>query len=161
MIPLIHKEIVEKKKWVTDEDVLNILAISESTPGVLAVNAATFVGYRMAGGFGALMATIGVVLPSFCIIVLLSFFIEAVKENRWIAYAFMGVRAGVVVLMAGAIQKLSRHCRKGAFNLIMMAATFLLAVTTSIDVVFILIFAAIIGIVKSRISVSKKEEAGG
>ena len=73
MIPIIQKEIVENKKWITDDDILEIIAIAESTPGPIAINSATFVGYRVAGFFGAMLATLGVVLPSFVIILLISF----------------------------------------------------------------------------------------
>ena len=80
MIPLIEKEIVDKKKWITGDDILEIFAISESTPGPIAINSATFVGYKTAGFLGALFATLGVVLPSFTIIFILSFFLEKFKH---------------------------------------------------------------------------------
>lgn len=158
MIPLIHKEAVENHKWITDEDVLNIIAIAESTPGVLAVNSATFVGYRVAGFWGSLLATVGVVLPAFLVISILSFFIAAVKENQWVSYAFLGVRAGVIVLMWQAVTKLSKSCSKGLFNIAIMIGAFLLASTASIDVIVILMAAAVIGIVcKSRTPASDGE----
>ena len=79
MIPLIQKEIAEKRKWVTDEDILDIIAIAESTPGPIAINSATFIGYKTCGVLGSFFATLGVVLPSFVIIMIIAFYI---------AYAF-------------------------------------------------------------------------
>ena len=81
MVPLIQRETVEKKKWINDDDILEIVAIAESTPGPIAVNSATFVGYKTAGVLGAAAATIGVVLPSFTIIYFISFVIDKFEEN--------------------------------------------------------------------------------
>ena len=94
MIPLIQKEITEKRGWMTDDDVLEIVAIAESTPGPIAVNAATFVGFRVCGFRGALLATLGVVLPSFLIIFGISFVLRAFQSVRLVQYAFNGIRAG-------------------------------------------------------------------
>ena len=80
MIPLIQKEAVEKQKWITDDDILEIIAIAESTPGPIAINSATFVGYRAAGILGSACATLGVVLPSFVLILLLSFVLRQFQE---------------------------------------------------------------------------------
>ena len=88
MIPLIQHEAVEKRKWVTDEDILDIVAIAESTPGPIAINSATFVGYRAAGVLGSAAATLGVVLPSFVIILALSFVLAQFQEVKYVQYAF-------------------------------------------------------------------------
>ena len=81
MLPLIQKEIVEKKHWITDNDILEIVAISESTPGPIAINAATFVGFRICGFWGALFATLGVVIPSYLIILIISFVLKEFQRN--------------------------------------------------------------------------------
>ena len=93
MVPLIQRETVEKKKWINDDDILEIVAIAESTPGPIAVNSATFVGYKTAGVLGAAAATIGVVLPSFTIIYFISFVIDKFENNTAVKYAFSGIRA--------------------------------------------------------------------
>ena len=90
MIPLIQREVCTNKKWLKDEDILDIIAIAESTPGPIAINAATFVGYRVAGFFGAFMATLGVVLPSFVIITAISFVLKAFGDLKVVKYAFTG-----------------------------------------------------------------------
>ena len=79
MIPLIQKETVENKKWITDDDILEIIAIAESTPGPIAINSSTFVGYRVAGFWGAFFGTLGMVIPSFSIILIISFLLKEFK----------------------------------------------------------------------------------
>ena len=88
MIPLIQNEAVEKRHWVTDDDILEIVAIAESTPGPIAINSATFVGYRAAGVLGSVCGTLGVVLPSFVIILALSFVLQEFQALRAVQYAF-------------------------------------------------------------------------
>ena len=99
MIPIIQEETVTKKKWISDEDILDVVAIAESTPGPISLNTSTFVGYRTAGVFGAFCATLGVVLPSFGIIVGLSFVLRQFEDIEIVKYAFWGIRAGVLALI--------------------------------------------------------------
>ena len=99
MIPLIQRDVVEKHKWITDDDILEIVAIAESTPGPIAINSATFVGHRVAGFFGAFFATFGVVLPSFVIISLISLLLNEFQSITAVRYAFFGIRAGVLALL--------------------------------------------------------------
>ena len=103
MIPLIQREAVEKRGWIEDRDVLDILAVAESTPGPIAVNAATYVGYRVAGFWGSLCATLGVVSPSFVIIALLSLVLRQFESLKAVQYAFMGIRAAVLALILHAL----------------------------------------------------------
>ena len=102
MIPLIRREIALREGWIEDKDILDILAVSESTPGPIAVNTATFVGYRLAGPWGAAAATVGVVLPSFVIIFALSFVLRQFEELPAVRYAFWGIRVAVVALVCSA-----------------------------------------------------------
>ena len=103
MIPLIRREIALREGWIEDKDILDILAVSESTPGPIAVNTATFVGYRLAGPWGAAAATVGVVLPSFVIIFALSFVLRQFEELPAVRYAFWGIRVAVVALVCSAL----------------------------------------------------------
>ena len=95
MIPLIQKEAADRHKWMTDEEIMEIVAIAESTPGPIAVNAATFTGYHAAGVPGAVLATIGVVMPAFLVIAAVSSALTLVSGNQWVKWAFSGVRAGL------------------------------------------------------------------
>lgn len=147
MIPLIQRETIERHHWIDDQDLLDMLAIAESTPGVIAVNSATFVGYRVAGFWGALFATIGVILPSFFIILLLAGVIQQFKELQYVNYAFVGVRAGVAVLILNAVLKLSKQCPKNIFTLLVAAVAFVLVAFFSANVILVIVFAAIAGVV--------------
>ena len=153
MIPLIERDTVEKKHLLTEQELLDVIAIAESTPGPIAVNAATFIGYRCAGIFGAFCATLGVVLPSFLIISLLSLVLNAVSGNRWVQYAFRGVRAGVLALLVRALISMYKKCPKGAFSYIVMGAAFLLAAVVTqfvkFNVIFVLLGCAIAGLIYS------------
>ena len=147
MIPLIQSEAVETKKWVTQEEVLDIVAIAESTPGPLAINSATFIGYRVAGVMGSAAATIGVVLPSFIIICILSLFYQAFMSNQIVAWAFMGIRAGVVTLILNAVIKLGKSCPKSVFSLIVFLAAFVLSTFLHADSHLVLLGSAVLGII--------------
>lgn len=147
MIPLIQRETIERHHWIDDQDLLDMLAIAESTPGVIAVNSATFVGYRVAGFWGALFATIGVILPSFFIILLVAGVIQQFKEFQYVNYAFVGVRAGVAVLILNAVLKLSKQCPQNIFTLLVAAVAFVLVAFFSANVILVIVFAAIAGVV--------------
>lgn len=108
MIPIIQKEVVEKKKWINEIELLDILAISESTPGPISVNASTFVGYKVAGFFGALSALIGLMVPSFSILLFISFFYDAFLKFEIINKMFMGLKVGVIILLINAVIKLKK-----------------------------------------------------
>ncbi len=160
MIPLIEKEIVHNKKWIKEGDILEIVAIAESTPGPIAVNAATFVGYRLAGFFGALAATCGVVLPSFVIILAISGILQAFRDNKYVQFAFLGIRAGVLALVIKALISLFKKAPKGLVAYLIMAAVFILAVFTGIDIVFIIIGSAVVGLVY-RLCETRKQVGKG
>ncbi len=102
MISLIEDSCVEKKQWITHDEMMDVMVIAESTPGPIAINCATFVGYRQGGMSGALAATAGIVLPSFCIIYLISLFLDSFLEIAWIAHAFQGIKTAVGILILGA-----------------------------------------------------------
>ena len=108
MIPLIERDVVTKKQWMKDEDLLDMVALAESTPGPVAVNAATFVGRQVGGYAGAAAATLGVVLPSFLIILAVGYLLQMVMHSRLVRDAFLGIRASVLVLIASAMISLLR-----------------------------------------------------
>ena len=156
MIPLIQKEAVEKKGWVSDDDILEIIAIAESTPGPIAINSATFVGYRTAGFFGAACATFGVVLPSFVIILVISFVLQQFHENKVVKYAFNGIRAGVLALLFKALWTMYKKSPKGWVSYVVMAAAFLVSAFVKNSILYVIIGCAVFGLVTSFF-VKKKE----
>ena len=156
MIPLIQNEAVEKRHWVTDDDILEIIAIAESTPGPIAINSATFVGYRAAGILGSVCATLGVVLPSFVVILALSFVLEAFQELPAVQYAFFGIRAGVLALLCKALWTMYKKSPKGWVGYVIMAGAFVLSAVNKfgifkINTIFIIIGCAVFGLVSSMI----------
>ena len=147
MIPLVQREASERHKWITSDEMLEMIAISESTPGPIAINMATFVGYRVGGFFGALFATLGVVIPSFLIILLISLFFNSLLEYKIVRYAFAGVRAAVVALMVNAVIKLFRGCKdRNLFFYIVAAGAFALS-SFGVTTIYVIIAAALVGIV--------------
>ena len=123
MIAIIEREIVERKKWIDHNLFLDIVAIAESTPGPIAINMATYVGYRVAGIFGSIFATLGIVLPSFLIIFAISFVFDAFLSLQWVKYAFMGIQACVAFLILNAGIKLLKHLKLNVFNTILFVLT--------------------------------------
>ncbi len=149
MIPLIQKEVVDKNKWITDDDILEIIAIAESTPGPIAINSATFVGYRTCGFWGAFFATLGVVLPSFVIILLISFVLREFQSMKAVQYAFNGIRAGVLALLIKALWNMYKKCPKGWVSYVVMAAAFVLVAFFDVNVLYVIIGCAVFGLVTS------------
>ena len=123
MIPIIQREVVEKRKWLSGNDILDILAISESTPGPIAVNAATYVGYRVMGVLGSIVATLALAIPSFTIIFTISLFYETFMTWSVVNAAFKGLKVGVVILLFLAVIKLSKSVKKERIGLIIFLVT--------------------------------------
>ena len=153
MLSLIHAEIVENMKWLDDREMTNMIIIAESTPGVLAVNTATFVGYKIAGVSGALAATIGVILPSVIIISVISLFFDTFKNLKYAAYAFNGIRAGIVILIFNAIIKLSKKHKKNLFYYSVLILSVILSLFIKLSAVYILLTAIVLGLAYSFISI--------
>ncbi len=146
MIPLIQQEVVEKKKWISDEDILDIVAIAETTPGPIAINTATFVGSKVGGVFGAACATFGVVLPSFIIITIISYILEIFQNVQAVQFAFDGIRVGVLALVLKALISMYKKCPKDVVSYAIAAFAFLAAVFLDISVIYVLIVCAAAGL---------------
>ncbi len=152
MLPMLERECVEKTGWVTHDALLDYFAIGQCTPGVIAVNTATFVGKKQRGFWGALAATAGVVLPSFLIITLLTALLSNFAEVTWVRYALRGIRVAVGVLILNTVIKLVREKIKDAAGYILCVLAFLLVALPQtlklgfkISPVFVVIGAALVG----------------
>ena len=132
MVPLIQKEIVEGKGWITDDDILEIIAIAESTPGPIAINAATYLGYKHAGFLGSLVATVGVIIPSFIIIFAISLFFDAFLSFTLVEYAFRGIQVCVIYLIFSAGLKMLKSMKKTAFSITIVSAVMLCMILFSL-----------------------------
>ncbi|MCR5428205.1 MAG: chromate transporter [Lachnospiraceae bacterium] len=125
MISIIESICVEQKKWITHDEMMRVTVIAESTPGPIAINCATFVGYKQKGMAGAIAATVGMVLPSFVIIYLISVFLDDFLEITWIAGAFRGIRIAVGILIIDVAIKMIKQMKKKLIPCIIMGGSFL------------------------------------
>lgn len=158
MIPLIKKEIVEDKQWLTNKDIFNIIAIAESTPGPLAITLATFIGSRISGMKGALIATLGVVLPSFITIAIVSKVLLQIESIEIVKNAFTGIRAGVLVLIGSAFISLFRQLNREKFTYIIMLFVFILAWFLKINTILLLFICGFLGVMWSLYLGKKAEQ---
>ena len=120
MIAIIERELVEKKKWLEKNEFLDLIALAESSPGPIAINSATYIGYKIGKVFGSVLATLGVVLPSFIIIFVISLFFEAFLSLEYVNYAFRGIQAAVAFLILSAGIKMAKHIDKKPINIILI-----------------------------------------
>lgn len=156
MLPILQRELSEKKDWVTEAELMDYYAIGQCTPGVIAVNTATFVGRKRAGFLGSVAATLGVVFPSVVIITIIAALIENFAELRWVRNALAGIRVCVCVFIFNAVLKLWKAAVVDKATLVIFAAVFLLSVFLDISPVILVLAAAIAGIVLMRLGVPKK-----
>ena len=162
MIALLENEFVSKKRWLDKDEFLDVAAIAESTPGPIAINAATYIGYKNGGVGGAVVATLGICIPSLTIIYLISLFFDTFLSLTYVAYAFKGIQICVVYLIFSAGLKMLKKMKKSVFNLVAVSATFVAMVTLSIlavkfsTIFYILIF-GIAGVVIYLIGRARKE----
>ena len=132
MIALLENEFVAKKKWLGKDEFLDIAAIAESTPGPIAINAATYIGYKNAGIIGSMIATLGICIPSFVIIYAISLFFDAFLSLTLVAYAFKGIQICVVYLILTAGLKMLKQMKKTVFNIIIISITLICMVVFSL-----------------------------
>ena len=125
MIALLENEFVEKKKYMEKDEFLDMVAIAESTPGPIAINAATYIGYKHTGVLGSVMATVGVCIPSFVIIYIISLFFDAFLSFKLVEYAFRGIQVCVVYLISSAGLKMLKQMKKTALSITIVSAVVL------------------------------------
>ena len=162
MISIIEDNCVEKKKWITHDEMMNVTVIAESTPGPIAINCATFVGYKVAGLMGAVFATLGVVLPSFVIILIISYFLDNFLEIPLIANAFTGIKVAVGILILNAGLSMLKKMKKGILPRVIMVCSLVLLFLISIfawnfSSISMLLIAAVISLICFVLQDTKKE----
>lgn len=165
MIPIIEEEVTKKRKWISEMEIMDILAISESTPGPIAVNTATYVGYKVAGVAGGIIATLGLAIPSFVIIFVISFFYQDFMQWSVIAAMFKGLKVGVIILLFSAVLKLKKGVKVNLVGIILfVTALSLMLVFSFIDTGFkylslcLILLGIITGIVLTLIGKNKEEQ---
>ena len=163
MIALLENEFVEKKKWLEKDEFLDVAAIAESTPGPIAINAATYIGYKNAGLIGSIMATLGICIPSFVIIYAISLFFDAFLSLTLVAYAFKGIQICVVYLILSAGLRMFKQMKKTAFNMIIISATIICMVGFSLfavkfSTIFYILISGVLGVAVYLLDKLGKEE---
>ena len=164
MIPLIQKETVDKKHWIKDDEILDIIAIAESTPGPIAVNSATYIGYKVAGILGSIFATLGLVIPSFAIIFAISIFYEQFMSFAIIKSIFKGLSIGVIVLIGSAFFKLKKSAKLNISSTILFiiitvyfVANYFFEINIPFFTLILILFGFIFGIVTEVLLKGKKK----
>lgn len=156
MLPILQRDIVKKHGWATDEELVDYFAIGQCTPGIIAVNTATFIGYKQKGIWGAIAATLGVIFPSIVIISIIAAFITNYAELAAVKYAFNGIRICVCILILNAVLKLSKSSLVDKWTLGIFGATFILSILFNISAAILVLAAGFAGFVIKRFA--KKEE---
>lgn len=163
MIVLLENEFVAKKKFLEKDEFLNMAAIAESTPGPIAINAATYIGYKNAGIIGSIIATLGICIPSFVIIYAISLFFDAFLSLTLVAYAFKGIQICVIYLIFSAGLKMLKQMKKTAFNIIIISITIICMVVFSLfsvkfSTIFYILISGVCGVMVYLLSKIKKGE---
>lgn len=158
MLPMLQKEVVENKKWATQEELMDYFAIGQCTPGIIAVNTATFIGFKHKGILGAIFATAGVVTPSVVIVGMIAMFISNFQEYEIVQYAFGGIRAAVVALIASSIIKLAKKSVKEIISFVIFLIVTVLSFFTDMSPIIFVITAGVCGLVVNITGVRKAKE---
>ena len=163
MIALLENEFVEKKKWLEKDEFLDVTAIAESTPGPIAINAATYMGYKNDGIIGSIIATLGICIPSFVIIYAISLFFDAFLSLTLVEYAFKGIQICVVYLILKAGLKMLKQMKKTVFNMIIISITLICMVVFSLfavkfSTIFYILISGICGVVVYLLGKIRKEK---
>ena len=155
MLPILQREVVENKGWATDEELTDYFAIGQCTPGIIAVNTATFIGQKQKGVIGGIFTTLGVVFPSVVIITLLAGVIQAFSHIVWVQHAFGGIRVCVCVLIFNAVVKLWKSAVKDTWALVIFLCVLAASVLLDLSPVVYVLFAAVAGILIKTLEVKK------
>lgn len=152
MLPMLKYELVEKRNWITEDTLLDCYAIGQCTPGIIAVNTATFVGYKRKGTIGGIVATLGMATPSVLIITVVAMFLQALIGHPITQHALMGIRGGVCALMMNTVYTLAKKSLVNPAGVCICAGAFVLAFFTKIPTVLIIVLAAVAGVMIDRVS---------
>ncbi len=150
MLPMLRRELVEKLGWVSDDDLLNYYAVGQSTPGIIAINTATFVGYRRAGVFGAISATMGMVFPSLVIIIAVAMTFNQFQDNIYVQKSFKGIRIAVATLLVFTVRDLIKKSAKDFVSIALIVLSFVLVVCVDLSPVPVIVGAGLVGLLSAK-----------
>ena len=146
MLPILEREFVTERGWITSEDMLNYVAIGQSTPGLIAVNMATFIGYRRCGFWGALVSTLGIITPAIVIITLIAAFISNFSEYVYVQKALSGINISVAVILVSAVWNLGKKSVTDMIGLALAIIAFIAVAVFKVNSIWLIIFALVVGI---------------
>lgn len=158
MLPMLKYELVEKKGWIEEDTLLDCYAVGQCTPGIIAVNTATYVGYLKKGLSGAIAGTAGMITPSILIITILSLFLNNFLDNVWVQHALMGIKGVVCALMLNTVISLAKKSLISPLCIVIGIAACIFALLTNIPTVLIVVIAAIIGLIYEVVKGGAKHE---
>ena len=158
MLPMLQKELVENKGWTTNEELIDYYAIGQCTPGVIAVNVATFVGYKTKGVLGGIFATLGMITPSLIIVGLIAAFISGFQDYEVVQWAFSGIRAAVVALILSAMWKIAKKSIVDIFAFVMFLLVAILSYCTDLSPAIFVIAAGVCGLILNSAGIRKPKE---
>ena len=158
MLPMLQKELVENKGWTTNEELIDYYAIGQCTPGIIAVNVATFVGYKTKGIIGAIFATLGMITPSLIIVGIIAAFISGFQDYEIVQWAFSGIRAAVVALILSAMWKIAKKSIVDIFAFVIFLLVAVLSYCTDISPAVFVIVAGVCGLILNSTGIRKHKE---
>lgn len=163
MIPLIEEEIIHKRQWMNKENLMEIIAISESTPGPLAINIATYIGFKQKKILGSIITTIGVVLPSFIIILLVYLFLLPFLNNKTVQYALAGINCAVAILIIKAAFSLFKDIKKNIYNIIVLLISIIIIIVVdvfalNVSSIILILFGGLLNIIIKSLLTKKVGE---
>jgi chromate transporter len=166
MIALLENEFVTKRKWIEKDEFLDMVAIAESTPGPIAINAATYIGYNMLGVIGSLLATVAVCIPSFVIIYAISLFFDAFLSLTLVAHAFRGIQVCVIWLILSAGLKMLKQMKKTTFNIVVLSTVITCMVAFSVfsvrfSTIFYILISGGVGLILYLVGLLRKRKEAG
>ena len=155
MLPMLQKELVENKGWTTNEELIDYYAIGQCTPGIIAVNVATFVGYKIKGIVGGIFATLGMITPSIIIVGLIAAFISGFQDYEIVQWAFSGIRAAVVALILSAMWKIAKKSIVDIFAFVIFIIVAIVSFFTDLSPVIFVVAAGVCGLVLNSTGIRK------
>lgn len=150
MLPLLEREVVEKKKWASHEEILDYYAIGQSTPGIIAINTSTFCGYSVAGNFGGIVASLGFITPSIIIITIIAKFLKSFSDFALVQHAFSGIRIGVCALVFYSVVKMIKKDANTKLKFSIFLVTFIAIGLLSISPILVVVCVGIFGVILGR-----------
>ena len=160
MVPLFEDEFVGRRCWITSQDMVNMIALSQSVPGVIAINCGILIGYRLKKLPGALIAIAGIVLPSLVVLTAVTYLYDALRDNVYVAGALRGIRAAVVALLVSAFWRFTKPFRNDIVSIVVFAAAFLLSLALSINSIYIILGGIVFGVTAGIWRVKKPQKDG-